>query len=148
MIAIAATKSDLVHTTTPSELVPTSEAEELAAALEAIFVDTSAKRNSNVELLYRRVAERVLQFRENARRGVVSGQVGGIPVTPGATCRDDPEESSRDIVVGVAGGGNQMNGGQRQIENGNGESGSGGGRGENKEDGERKDGGGVSGGAT
>lgn len=85
VIAIAATKSDLMHRTDPSTLVPTSEAEELAAALEAIFVDTSAKDDSNVDLLFRRVAERVLQFRENAKRGVSSGQGDGIPVTPGAS---------------------------------------------------------------
>lgn len=85
VIAIAATKSDLMHRTDPSTLVPTSEAEELAAALEAIFVDTSAKDDSNVDLLFRRVSERVLQFRENAKRGVSSGQGDGIPVTPGAS---------------------------------------------------------------
>uniref|UniRef100_A0A7S4K342 Uncharacterized protein n=1 Tax=Odontella aurita TaxID=265563 RepID=A0A7S4K342_9STRA len=85
VIAIAATKSDLMHCTDPSTLVPTSEAEELAAALEAIFVDTSAKDDNNVELLFRRVAERVLQFRENAKRGVSSVHGDGIPVTPGAS---------------------------------------------------------------
>lgn len=85
VIAIAATKSDLIHCTEPTTLVPTSEAEELAAALEAIFVDTSAKDDSNVDLLFRRVAERVLQFRENAKRGVSSGQGNEIPVTPGAS---------------------------------------------------------------
>eukprot|EP00568_Trieres_chinensis_P013004 CAMPEP_0183300312 /NCGR_PEP_ID=MMETSP0160_2-20130417/6783_1 /TAXON_ID=2839 ORGANISM="Odontella Sinensis, Strain Grunow 1884" /NCGR_SAMPLE_ID=MMETSP0160_2 /ASSEMBLY_ACC=CAM_ASM_000250 /LENGTH=218 /DNA_ID=CAMNT_0025462701 /DNA_START=134 /DNA_END=787 /DNA_ORIENTATION=- len=88
VIAIAATKSDLITVSDPSTLVPTSEAEELAAALEAIFVDTSSKLNFNVDLLYRRVAERVLQFRENALKGLTAGRAGDIPVTPGASVGD------------------------------------------------------------
>lgn len=79
VIAIAATKVDL----SKDALVPTSEGEEMANAMGAIFVDTSAKANTNVTTLFRRVAERVLQFRERAKRD--GTDVNEIPVTPGAS---------------------------------------------------------------
>jgi len=84
VLAIAATKNDLIPFTDTETLVPSKEAEELAAALGAIYVDTSAKTNDNVNDLFRRVSERVLRFREHARKGLIKTN-RNIPVTPGAT---------------------------------------------------------------
>ena len=84
VLAIAATKNDLIPYTDAETLVPAKEAEELAAALGAIYVDTSAKTNDNVNDLFRRVSERVLRFREHARKGLIKTN-RDIPVTPGAT---------------------------------------------------------------
>lgn len=108
VIAIAATKTDLVETAPTSDTMQLyKEAEELAMALGAIFVDTSAKSNSNVTVLFQRVAERVLQFRENAKREGTDLDAGGIPVTPGASI------NAKGIVVkkGNRVGGELMNGG-------------------------------------
>jgi hypothetical protein len=106
VIAIAATKSDLVHIAPTNTLVPAREAEKLASALGAIFVDTSAKDNSNVNVLFQRVAERVLQFRDARRMGVVGDVTGaGIPVTPGATINE-----SGGLVSRGDRGGEVMNG--------------------------------------
>lgn len=74
VIAIAATKCDLLNESKPT--VPISEAEALAQALGAIFVDTSAKDNYGIANLFQKVAERVLRFRENGTE---------LPVTPGAS---------------------------------------------------------------
>lgn len=74
VIAIASTKSDLSDENRAA--VPVNEAEKLARALGAIFVDTSAKDNYGVTELFQRVAERVLRFRENGTE---------LPVTPGAS---------------------------------------------------------------
>lgn len=85
VIAIAATKTDLIGSS--ENVVPSAEAEAMANAMGAIFVDTSSKVNTNVNTLFRRVAERVLQFRERARRDgtdVGTNGVTSIPVTPGA----------------------------------------------------------------
>lgn len=84
VLAIAATKNDLIPFTDAETLVPAKEAEELAAALGAIYVDTSAKSNDNVNDLFLRVSERVLRFREHARKGLIKTN-RDIPVTPGAT---------------------------------------------------------------
>lgn len=111
VIAIAGTKTDLTYTALSDTLVPTIDAEQLAASLGAIFVDTSAKTNSNVNDLFQRVAERVLQFRENARRegtdanGSGAGY-GGIPVTPGASI-----ENGKVVKKGIKGGGTVIGGG-------------------------------------
>jgi len=75
VIAIAATKCDLISSIKPA--VPMNEAEELAQALSAIFVDTSAKENYRITELFQRVAERVLKFREIGK--------GELPVTSGAS---------------------------------------------------------------
>jgi small GTP-binding protein len=84
VLAIAATKIDLIPVTEEENLVLRKEGEELAQALGAVFVDTSAKTNTNVEELYRLVSERVLRFREHARKGLIKVK-RNIPVTPGAT---------------------------------------------------------------
>jgi len=68
VICIAATKTDLVPQ------VDLTEAEQMANSMGAMFVDTSAKTNTNVIGLFRKVAERVLQFKQDTP----------IPVTPGA----------------------------------------------------------------
>lgn len=68
VICIAATKTDLVPQ------VDLTEAEQMAHSMGAMFVDTSAKTNTNVISLFRKVAERVLQFKQQT----------SIPVTPGA----------------------------------------------------------------
>lgn len=92
VIAIAATKSDLMDepTTEKSCIVPPSQAMELAKSMDAIFVDTSARNDENVNLLFQKVAERVLLVREQARsRGLdVKGGMDSIPVTPGASINE------------------------------------------------------------
>jgi small GTP-binding protein len=70
VICMCATKCDL-----QPPVIPHREAQELAQAMGALWVDTSAKTNYNVTELFRQVAERVLRFRENDK----------IPVTPGAS---------------------------------------------------------------
>lgn len=59
VIAIAATKCDLQPV---AKIL--KEAEDLAQAVGAIFVDTSAKLNYRVNDLFQKVAERVLRFRD------------------------------------------------------------------------------------
>lgn len=92
VIAIAATKSDLLHDTNYSNsIVSEKEAQELAESVNAIYIDTSARNDENVNLLFQRVAERVLLIRERARiRGLkVNGNgVDAIPVTPGASVNE------------------------------------------------------------
>lgn len=92
VIAIAATKSDLLHDTNYSNsIVSEKEARELAESVNAIYIDTSARNDENVNLLFQRVAERVLLIRERARiRGLeVNGNgVDAIPVTPGASVNE------------------------------------------------------------
>lgn len=106
VLAIAATKNDLIQFTDDSDsMVPAKEGEELASALGAIFVDTSAKTNTNVEELFRRVSERVLRFREHARKGLIKAN-RNIPVTPGATANE----------VGVSGGGGGGAGGVYDVD--------------------------------
>ncbi len=70
VLAMVATKCDLA--TNPD----TSHAEALAASVGAMFMTTSAKTNSNVNLLFRRVSERVLQ---NQQR--LSGLETNLPMT-------------------------------------------------------------------
>lgn len=103
VIAIAATKYDLINdpTTQKSSLVPTSHARELAKSIDAIFVDTSARNDENVNLLFQKVAERVLWMREQAKsRGLLldgsggssggggGGGVDAMPVTPRASMNE------------------------------------------------------------
>lgn len=58
VIGICATKSDLVRN------VDTSEVEQLAKESGAIFFSTSAKDNTNVNMLFEKVAERVLEIQQ------------------------------------------------------------------------------------
>lgn len=58
VIGICATKSDLVRD------ADTSEVEQLAEQAGAIFFPTSAKDNTNVHLLFERIAERVLEIQQ------------------------------------------------------------------------------------
>lgn len=92
VIAIAATKSDLLHDANYSNsIVSEKEARELAESVNAIYIDTSARNDENVNLLFQKVAERVLLIRERARiRGLeVNGNgVDSIPVTPGASVNE------------------------------------------------------------
>lgn len=66
-LAIAATKSDLADEPSTREIVPASQAKELATKVGAIFIDTSARNNSNVNLLFQRISERVLFLREQTK---------------------------------------------------------------------------------
>jgi hypothetical protein len=71
VIGMCATKCDL------EDDPDTSQAEALAAETGAIFFKTSSKTNSNVQLLFQKVTEKVLDYqRENA---------GLSPVTLGTT---------------------------------------------------------------
>lgn len=91
VIAIAATKNDLVDepTMNTSSLVPPAKARELAQSVDGIFIDTSARNDENVNLLFQRVAERVLHVREYARNhGLEADGIGAIPVTPGASINE------------------------------------------------------------
>lgn len=109
VIAIAATKSDLIidnngdildsqqqqqqqtsamaDSNKKRKIIQKEEVEALAASIGAIYMDTSAKNNSNVNNLFQLVAERVLYVRECAKNNGVTGE-NGIPVTPGA-CVDN-----------------------------------------------------------
>mmetsp|Transcript_15853 Transcript_15853/g.38899 ORF Transcript_15853/g.38899 Transcript_15853/m.38899 type:complete len:277 (-) Transcript_15853:117-947(-) len=58
VIGICATKSDLVRN------ADTSEVEQLAEQTGAIFFNTSAKDNTNVHLLFEKIAERVLEIQQ------------------------------------------------------------------------------------
>mmetsp|Transcript_20392 Transcript_20392/g.31060 ORF Transcript_20392/g.31060 Transcript_20392/m.31060 type:complete len:178 (+) Transcript_20392:3-536(+) len=89
VLAVAATKNDLVDNVPPEDLVSNEEARELASALGAIFVDTSAKSDTNVHELFRKVAERVLQFRGANK----------IPVTHGASIDKRGQVVKKNAVV-------------------------------------------------
>lgn len=84
-LAIAATKSDLADELSMAEIVPASEAKDFAAEVGAIFVDTSARNNSNVNLLFQRISERVLFLREEAKYNGTSEESSliGTPGAPG-----------------------------------------------------------------
>ena len=88
VIAMCATKCDL------EDDPDTSQAEALAAQTGAIFFKTSAKTNSNVQLLFQKVTERVLDYQRNST-GLLSSD---IPVTLGTTAIDtsSPLASSTD----------------------------------------------------
>lgn len=77
-------------TTEQSSLVSSSHARELANSIDAIFVDTSARNDENVNLLFQKVAERVLLVREQAknRGGLDGGGIDSIPVTTGASINE------------------------------------------------------------
>ena len=87
MIAIAATKNDLVHepTTETSSLVPSAKARELAHSVDGIFIDTSARNDENVNILFQKVAQLVLQVRN---RGLDANGIDAIHVTPGASINE------------------------------------------------------------
>ena len=84
-----------VFTTKPA--VPLQEAEALANALGAIFIETSAKDNFGVTALFQKVAERVLWFRDNG-----TGGASALPVTPGASVNEQG--------MVLVNGGNKVNG--------------------------------------
>jgi len=69
VICVAATKTDLIIPST----VDLAQAEQMATSMGAMFVDTSAKTNTNVISLFRKVAERVLQFKQDTPIPVTSG---------------------------------------------------------------------------
>lgn len=73
VICICACKADL-----PQRAIPRAEVEALGNATGALVMETSAKDNTHVSLLYRRVTERVLEY-QNQQPGSRP-----IPVTPGA----------------------------------------------------------------
>jgi len=87
VIAIAATKCDLIHNFKPA--VPISDVEDLAQAMGAIFVDTSAKENIRISELFQCVAERVLSFRELGRNV--------LPITAGASVNSQGEIINGDV---------------------------------------------------
>lgn len=62
------------------QVVSTKEAQKLAQANGAMFVETSSLKNHNVDLAFQKVTERVLQFQKKEKE---TG-LGKIPVTPGA----------------------------------------------------------------
>jgi len=61
-------------------VVSREDSMDLANSNGAMFVETSAKNSNNVLTVFKRVAERVLQFQKTGRE---TG-LGNIPVTPGA----------------------------------------------------------------
>lgn len=72
VVAIAALKADLLEddnnkSAETDGFVPEGEAEQLADALGVMYVPTSAKNNYNVNALFQRVADRVLENRKEAR---------------------------------------------------------------------------------
>eukprot|EP00577_Skeletonema_sp_RCC1716_P014286 CAMPEP_0113404990 /NCGR_PEP_ID=MMETSP0013_2-20120614/18701_1 /TAXON_ID=2843 ORGANISM="Skeletonema costatum, Strain 1716" /NCGR_SAMPLE_ID=MMETSP0013_2 /ASSEMBLY_ACC=CAM_ASM_000158 /LENGTH=460 /DNA_ID=CAMNT_0000290663 /DNA_START=91 /DNA_END=1473 /DNA_ORIENTATION=+ /assembly_acc=CAM_ASM_000158 len=87
VVAIVALKTDLLHGThhhhyhgnneynsNTSEAVPEYEVEQLAQALNVMYIPTSSKLDVNVTSLFQRVAEEVLVRR---KRGVVAGMQAG-----------------------------------------------------------------------
>jgi len=84
VVAIVALKTDLLHghhyqgnneyNSNTSEAVPEYEVEQLAQALNVMYIPTSSKLDVNVTSLFQRVAEEVLERR---KRGVVAGMVAG-----------------------------------------------------------------------
>jgi len=76
ILAIAATKSDLADKNHQPPLVPQSEVEALASSQNAIFVDTSAKSNHNVHLLFQRVSEQVVSMRHSSLNEEKSALLG------------------------------------------------------------------------
>lgn len=89
VLAIAATKCDLLQAGSGKAAIPIKEAEKLAQALGAIHITSSAKSSDGVEDLFLEVVERVLRFRRNYKN--VS-----IPVTPGATPTERNEFAADD----------------------------------------------------
>mmetsp|Transcript_20035 Transcript_20035/g.32941 ORF Transcript_20035/g.32941 Transcript_20035/m.32941 type:complete len:761 (+) Transcript_20035:128-2410(+) len=74
VVAIVALKTDLLqhyNHQQQEEMVPEYEVEQLAQALNVMYVPTSSKLDVNVTSLFQRVAEEVLERR---KRGVVVGQ--------------------------------------------------------------------------
>ena len=89
VIAIVATKNDLVDEPSTAEIVPAGRAKELASSVGAIFIDTSARNDENVNLLFQQVAEQVLYVREKERvNGTGDYDMSSIPVTPGASINE------------------------------------------------------------
>lgn len=60
------------------------ESKDLSLALDAIFVDTSSRNDENVDLLFQKVAEKVLLVKER-NADSTSGMQGNIPVASGAS---------------------------------------------------------------
>jgi hypothetical protein len=92
VIAIAATKNDLMEevATTETSFVSSARAKELSQSVNGIFIDTSARNDENVNLLFQKVAERVLHVREQAKNlGLESDGAYAIPVTPGASINEN-----------------------------------------------------------
>jgi small GTP-binding protein len=83
VLAMCATKGDL------AAHPDTAPAEELAQATGSMFMTTSAKDNTNVTVLFEKVAERVLQFQKQQ-----SGLP--IPVTLGTTAVETPRNTNGD----------------------------------------------------
>jgi len=75
VICIVATKCDLA-----ASVVSNEEVETLAYAMGAMFMETSAKMDTNVTKLFRKVTERVLEYQQGGKQR--------IPVTPGAKVQD------------------------------------------------------------
>lgn len=69
VLAVAACKSDL-----PPAPGIQQEAQRLAQAVDAIYMETSSKNNTNVQELFRCTAERVLQYQTQASQGT------GLPI--------------------------------------------------------------------
>lgn len=91
VIAIAATKNDLLEEpANESSFVPSIQAKNLSQSVNGIFIDTSARNDENVNLLFQKVAERVLSVREQARNmGLEANGIYAIPVTPGASINEN-----------------------------------------------------------
>lgn len=118
VICMAACKCDL----SPTRIDPV-EAQALANAMGCMWVETSSKSNSNVTELFRQVAERVLQFREKAKRdGTLSSMV--IPVTPGASIDEQgrvvKKGYNHDVLVDGTTPGGEPDRGRFTLQNGGG----------------------------
>lgn len=61
-----------------------NESKDLASAIDAIFVKTSSRNDENVDVLFQKVAEKVLLVKER-NADSTSGLNGSIPVVPGAS---------------------------------------------------------------
>jgi len=89
-IVIAATKRDLMEEPAVKSLIPIAQAIKLAAEIGAIFVDTSARNNDNVHLLFQRVSERVLELREQSQINGINNDTHNEAVTMTPSNRNNP----------------------------------------------------------
>lgn len=91
VLAMCATKGDLAGAHPDSEQT-TMAAQQLADETGAMFMTTSAKEDVNVEQLFQKVAERVLQFQK--QQGATINNNNNIPVTLATTAVDTPTKNS------------------------------------------------------
>ncbi|CAJ1915189.1 unnamed protein product [Cylindrotheca closterium] len=95
VIGICATKSDLVRN------ADTAEVEQLAEQTGSIFFTTSAKDNTNVHLLFEKVAEQVLEIQQEQPDAISVNLVHGEETN--LSPRQTPKPTMRAVAAGTPG---------------------------------------------